>query len=243
MRREALKMAGIEVQSAYGDSHEKLHTVYPICALEGNKCHRLQDTHYNGIGQWIVIKHILKELSIDSDEFVPKYETRQMTGDLGAMIGRESLENVVVFSGFCNHRFNTNLFNNKNALKGNTGHLAYHINTKAKHKKRILIFGDSFFLQCLGQLDQIFQEIIYIRNSYLLEDVISSTSPDIVLSGIAERYLFNYPSASKSLPFFTRYFSQNFEPQALSKEFIEATNALFSPRSGEIHTNWLTEIC
>jgi len=242
IRMNELRNVGIEVNPLYSIVHEQSHTIYPVDSMGKINGSRLYDTHYSGVGQWAIIQRLLGELSLPYATLIPKFEVTQMVGDLTKMLGGTAYESVQRFIKFDKLEHNIKCFTNKNAIASNNGHIVYSINSLAWRKERVLIFGDSFFLQCLNMISQIFEEVIFIRCSYVMEDVIASLSPDIVLSGQAERYLVNTPNCLTSAPYFSRYFNNSFDGKKLDQNFINATNALFSPRGKGLHKHWRNSI-
>lgn len=71
----------------------------------------------------------------------------------------------------------------------NDGMICLSVSREAVTQKRLLIFGDSFFRQLLPYLEFFFGEIIFCRTRYVHREMIEMFKPDIVMSGLAERYL------------------------------------------------------
>jgi len=116
---------------------------------------------------------------------------------------------------------------------GNSGDLDFILNPFSVYPKRLVLFGDSFFrVQKLRIFYLLFEEIIYIRNPYIQEDIIKVLKPDIVLTGNAERYLINVPDASHPRPYFLNYFTSKFNPN-INRETVSGFEALFSGRESK----------
>lgn len=239
IKSQLLGTVGIQVSSIFNSQFVKESSIYPLDAIRSVDGACKQDTHYNGHGQWAVVRCILEKLNISTNNLTPIFKVKESIGDLGNMLGKETTESVSSFVGFEGLDSKIHYTNNRPAITGNTGNIVYAINTSALRNERLLIFGDSFFLQCIGVLSNIFKEVIYIRCPYLMEDCISSLSPDFVLSGLAERYLVNTVHHAKAAPFFTQFFFNGLEAHKLTPSFIDATRALFSPKNGDTYKKWI----
>jgi len=92
---------------------------------------------------------------------------------------------------------------NQEAIKGNNGAIKISSNSFPVFKKRLVIYGDSFFGGTLLKiLSEFFEEIFYMRSPYFHDDLLRFIQPDYVLTGQAERYLAGGISDSNKLPAF-----------------------------------------
>lgn len=197
------------------------------------------DIHNNIFG----ITKLLKKICIDFNlEPLPKFTVKKTKtrGDLSRMYDQHERERIILDKFiFHNESIIENSLRRKNYskhyslekyIKGNAGHLDYLINPLALNEKRIILFGDSFFRYFLDIFSLLFNEVIYIRNPYVQEDIIKVLKPDIVLSGNAERYMINIPDALNPMPYFLYYFRPEFNNQNIDPTVIKAFKVLFSGR-------------
>lgn len=229
-----LATAGIKVDSIFEKYFCEDTSLYPLRKLLKHKSTRKLDTHYSGIGQWQLVISLLEKLNLNTSFVQPIFDIKEQGGDLANMLCIESKYYETVFS---NHAVKS-AYTNKNALSGNTGHIIYKINSESIYGKRLVIFGDSFIVQCLDILSIFFDEIIYFRNSFVLEDIVRVLSPDIVITQQAERYLVNIPSFRTSIPYLFKFLNSSYNPQLLDQSFLKATEALFSPRDSKLYKKW-----
>jgi hypothetical protein len=154
------------------------------------------------------------------------FETGNIKGDLASMLNMFELEKVQNFVGFEGLIHNSSrIFSLKEALKSNTGDLAYHFNPYALHNRRVVLFGDSFMRSSLHIFSQIFSEVVYMRVPYILEDVVRVLEPDIVLTSNTERYLYNVPNCYKASPWFLNYISSAYNSSSVSEEITNVSYA------------------
>lgn len=194
----------------------------------------LDDTHVNHRGLLKILSNLAKELlSIELPE--GRFNFEESIGDLGRMCGKGPIykEKLTAFEGQ-KEKFRLDLnFTLQNALKGNSGHLDVNVNSRALLKKRLLVFGDSFFRSSLPLVNKIFEEVIYFRCPFIIQEIANIIEPDVIFTGNAERYLVNVPNAKETPPYFFNYLSTGFNPSTLVASDIKAASAIFSGRESK----------
>jgi hypothetical protein len=230
--KEQFAKAGINLRQIYSAQHLNECVLYPHLSPDD---YYLNDTHMNFKGAFKILKQILREFGYLD---IPSAITREgnIVGDLAKMLGLDSIE-IVSFidslEGVVKEKCQK--YSLKPYLKGNTGHLDFRFNPYALFNKRIIIFGDSFFRTTLSTYQKLFSEVIYFRVPYILEDVCRILEPDIVLTGNAERYLYDVPSALKPKPWFLNYMGDNFDSKSIDIETKKAFQALFSGKQSDLY--------
>ncbi|KYL33193.1 hypothetical protein A2I98_14235 [Pseudoalteromonas agarivorans] len=157
-------------------------------------------------------------------------------GDLGLMCNAKGVE-VDYIKSFGNKAI-VHKFSNKEALPGNSGEIYFTVNDEPIIKKRLLLFGDSFFEGCLEILSNIFEEVCYVRNSFIMQDVALLLKPDVVFTGCAERYLTKVESYKNTAPFFVNYFKHKASFEKLDTHSIDAFKCFFSSRDSQEFIVW-----
>lgn len=190
-----------------------------------------EDTHTNDKGVFEVIKTVLKSFGI-VEEMIATYGVGEKLCDLAYMLGKKNSSYLKITGINICPDFNdyTKNFSLDEFLESNTGDLQYSVNEVAPFYKRIVLFGDSFFKTRIHIFSALFNEVVYIRNPYVIEDLVLTLQPDIVLTGNAERYLVNQPDVSKPRPYFMNYITHGMKKKP-SAEVIRAFESLFSGRS------------
>ncbi|WP_445359472.1 hypothetical protein [Microbulbifer sp. ANSA005] len=227
---------GLKITPIYGKKHTRKSVYYPGNIVEPIDYFK-NDSHCSFLGQYKIMQEVLHGLGIDLHKFTYKTKIEQNRGDLGKMRGDAPID-LLSFDCFTEIKPELDRFNLSKALQGNTGGIFLTINQTAPIKKRILLFGDSYFQSCLKWLSHIFEEIIYLRSPYILPDVASSLSPDLILTGNAERYLVNTPNAENDVPFFINYIHSRFESRKLDEHTLSAFQNIFSGRNSISYLEW-----
>ena len=195
------------------------------------------DTHCSFEGSHFIIGNTLKYIGYDISKYGFTLEDKKRQGDLGSML-KLPPEVVPTLTKFEEYDKAGIMYSLKDALEKNSGEIVFNFNPHAPIKKRILLFGDSFFVGALNWLRYLFEEVVYLRSTYILTDVANNLMPDIILTGNAERYLTNVASFSNHTPYFTNYFSRSFSPNKLSHDTMTAFKALFSGRDSNEYNEW-----
>ncbi len=206
--------------------------IYPVAELAalGESAYLKTDTHMTVHGQMEMVRQCILGLKLGAEFFEDKrsaitalwYEQDNFCGDLGQKLDQKPTErrlrsrkpDGVAF--FCNNPV------------GNVGAIHVAINRKAKHK--LLIFGDSFSIDCLYAFGLLFREVIIVRSPYFHRDIVKLFGPTHLITSNAERYLINMPMDTEApVPLFML--------DLLKKEsrpdngYFEAMNALLQPGS------------
>lgn len=239
--RETFKSEGIEIKSICNEETKFSQVIYPNLSESD---YDSDDTHTNDQGVIKIINQILKDLNYNF-RIEPKFSIGRKACDLGVMLGIPESNYLKLDSIFINgkeikkqHVYKYSL---DKYLNSNTGDLSYTINFESPIKETLVLFGDSFFKTRLHLFSSIFEDVIYIRNPYIMEDIIKTIKPDIILSGNAERYLINPPSSSTPRPYFMNYLAHGFKTPP-SKDIITAFEALFSGRESDLFKNFKSRL-
>ena len=229
--RDLFEKFNISLNPIFSSYHKSDNVVY----VDFDKADYFDDdTHINPCGMLKVLDVVFSRFGLDLELF-PIYREYIGLGDLGKMAGLSptSKQRVEGFEGFINTTDQIERYSLSNCLKGNTGHIDYHFNPYSPLRKRLILFGDSFFRQHLDIFERVFSEVIYMRNPFIITDVVNVLSPDIVLTGNAERYLVNPPKFDCSKPWFVNYLTTKFDSKRLEKRDIEAFESLFSGKNSK----------
>lgn len=232
---------GLIVKPMFSESHSLENVCYPEEVLDPEVDFYKTDTHNSDTGKLKLVNFLLAELNQRplSDEAL--FEKRQFKGDLAQMLGLEtSLEDK--FIGFKNRNLESFLFGTGTALSGNMGRIIFNYNKGAKYRFRILLFGDSFIQGLIPILNYYYEEIIYFRSPYVIQDIAKNLTPDIIITSNAERYLTSVPDASLCQPYFLHFFSNRFEPSKFSESDINALNAVFSGRESPLYKRFIRSL-
>ncbi|EGU0166574.1 hypothetical protein JFQ74_002401 [Vibrio parahaemolyticus] len=226
---------GVKLNSLYTDAFLSDSVYYPVDVTP--EYYRKNDTHCSFYGNFKILSVVLRGLGVDIGGFNFRTKVVKSKGDLSIMCGQDPID-LEVFTDF-NIPAHVNRFSTKEGLKGNSGDVHFCINLLAPIKKRVLLFGDSFFVYCLEWLSNLFEEVIYIRSPFVIHDVADVLSPDIILTGNAERYLVNTKSRKETPPYFLHYI-EGFNNEKMLERDVKAISALFSGRYSERYKNWVT---
>ncbi|WP_159739469.1 hypothetical protein [Vibrio atypicus] len=198
------------------------------------------DTHNSDLGKVRIISNLLKRVGYDITGFTPVYRHKSIMGDLSKMIkGGEEL--VEEFCFFSQNPFNCiEAYSTSKCLVGNSGHIDYHINGNAIFKERIVLFGDSFFRTALHIWNKLFQEVIYFRSPFIINDICELLKPNLVLTGNAERYLVNSRKHVDSPPYLAYFLSDKYDSKSLTEKDVLGFSKLFLPR--ESTKSWISSL-
>lgn len=230
------KKYGIKINPIITKEHSVDSVIYGKSLIDHFE---FDDTHHNDKGLYEIIVQAFTALNIDISELIPSFEIKMTKGDLGQMYGCPPHE-VDVFNGFHKGLQNSKIqkFSLAEYLPGNSGHIDYHLNTNAIIKKRLVLFGDSYFRKSLNILNMIFEEVIYFRTPYIMLDLVKTLDPDIVWTGNAERYLVDVPDSNFPKPYFLNYLNANFRAADISKRLTKVFHLLFLGRNNQQFVNW-----
>lgn len=143
------------------------------------------DTHNTDKAKEAMAKLLLKSINIDNEN-VYSYTDVAIRGDLNVMLGsaERSTEKV---AQLCPGNYK--VIGNKQFITGNTNEIVISTCVNNSKKKRLLIFGDSFFKSLIPFLQPFFSDLMYVRSQNVHMDIVENYSPDVVFTGNAERYL------------------------------------------------------
>lgn len=225
--KEKLSELGVSVNSLFTDYYNKTKVIYPLNCLYDDSCMEKYGTHYSGKGYCNVAMCMLESIG-ESFEGTPVYSTKKIkkSGLAKMYDGNLPACEQLVFESFENLPAAIITLSNSEALAGNSGKIIFKYNPLAPRKKRVLLFGDSFFVGLLNIISSLYEEVIFLRSAYVLEDVANALSPDIIFTGNAERYLVNTPSCLSGSPFFLNFISSLYSPENLSSCFVDVITFL-----------------
>jgi len=217
---------------------------YPVDelrALRENRGYMRTDTHWNDAGMIEIVRQVLLGLELGSQDFTEmlpaidglKSVEDGFSGDLGSTLMPKAYESRIRLKtpGHA-HVFSNNVF-------GNNGAIYIAIN-KTAARKRLLVFGDSFIISCLGLLSLFFSEIIMVRTAFFHPEMLGLFQPEHVLSASVERYLPHTPTDAEApvALLMAPLLKKELKPD---ERFYEVLNALL--RQGKpFHTRLLASI-
>ncbi|WP_025564767.1 hypothetical protein [Psychromonas sp. SP041] len=233
--KESFKDIGVDINSIVTSEHLMPSVIY------GESITRhfyFDDTHHNDQGLYEIIKQGLVAIGEDISKLVPIYKQMTRQGGLGKMYGSEPhmSEHLEYFEGHTKGVIQR--FSLAEYLAGNSGHIDFNFNGNAIIKKRIVLFGDSFFRNSLDIFSEIFEEVIYFRNPYIFTDIVKVLTPDIVLTGNAERYLVDVPNSALPKPYFLNFFGEKFRSVDIPFNTKNMFSMLFSGRNDKEFLAW-----
>lgn len=228
---------GIAVNSLFSASHKVDNVHYPFDLLNAEQDFYVQDTHNNDQGRVKLSKFICETLGIKtiSDKII--WAESSLVGDMGKRLGREAYKEKS-FVKFGEQRNISRTYSTVTALPGNSGQIFFSFNPEAIHKKRLLLFGDSFLNTCQNILSKQIEEVIFLRSPFILPDIADNIAPDFIVSSNAERYLVSAPDARRKIPYFLNYFSNPFISSNFDRSSLDALVALFSGRESHEYRKW-----
>lgn len=215
-------------------NHDKVF--YPLEELKelelDSSTFKTLDTHMTDFGYFSLVNKIVKKLNISSNcDIIVKKRYEKFSGDLAKMINSNATSDELILDYSIKvDNINQPLFykeiNNFNSIDGNEGRISISYTLNSCTSKRLVIFGDSFFYDSLKYLRLYFQEIIFVRTPFLYEELIDLISPDIILTGNAERYCCGIPNDFDSGNFF--YYKKYLENYNPSNDFVKAFTSILS---------------
>lgn len=235
-QKEFLKH-GITLKNIINHEHIKHPYVYYPNNSEIEKSWFIEDdTHCSSYGYIQIIDRAFKKVGYKLPYINTFFTEIKKQGDLGRMIGSPPISVKEV--NFSNSKYTIHSFSNKNILPGNNGTLIIKINPFACISKRLVLFGDSFFVGCLEYLSHIFKEVFFARSPYILKEITNCLKPDIILTGNAERYLVNVPSVLNDSPFFMKFLQRGVDLKNMDETTRQAFINFFSPKESKSYKDW-----
>lgn len=218
------------IESLFLANYSRGNVLYPEDALKEQDAFFKTDTHLNAKGSWLVLEKILCELGMEHENIKPNFVNFPKLGDLTLMLSDNQREDSWALAG-TNEPTKVFKTNNCSALQSNTGRIYIYRNPQAQTRKRLLVFGDSFFTLMLDHLSVYFSDVIFVRTSSFNQNFVDLCCPDVVISGNAERYLAKVDKDKVGSPLFAKYLNPKFyDLTKQDKCFFPALNAqlLFS---------------
>lgn len=164
---------------------------YPAERLERQpRFMTIGDTHYSPRGEIELTSLILERLEPGQGEAFRREAGAALTGqssylgDLGRKLAEPRRETLKVLEAPL-----VRFTQVKNGVPGNTGTLILIDSPEARSDRTLLIFGDSFFRVMLHHLAWGFRRIVFCRTQYFHQEIARSLRPQVILGGMAERYL------------------------------------------------------
>lgn len=227
----------------YSDELIKENVIYPLDNLKrmevSHETFQKYNTHNTNYGYLEIVNTILENLSMEAinENSFSSFE-KYVGGDLCNMLGSKDTNREEFIKLGLTKDY---IISNRSFLPGNTNEVIILHNENALTKKRVIIFGDSFFKGTLKFLQLCFYDILYIRSTFIHKDIIENFLPDIVLTGNAERYLSYVSSDIKANNFlFALYGDPRFKPD---EEYVNALRACMSFKNYKwIYQNWIDKI-
>jgi|ETNmetMinimDraft_3_1059899.scaffolds.fasta_scaffold00950_4 hypothetical protein len=241
VRTEFVPLAKREIKPIFDTSLKTDDVIYPLESLVADLTSFYKsDTHTSHRGSLIILDIILAKLGINLN-YSPTFKSAKKLGDLTRMLNMDFTEEVQNFVGIEGQSIRTLDVTNKAGLKGNSGIIRITKSPNALLKKRILIFGDSFFNNNMIKIMTcFFEEITFFRSPILIECIVDWVAPDIVLTGQAERYTSSAIDDQGQIFPIINYMNANFyDSSKVGNAFFMALNAVFSKgRKPEVHEAW-----
>jgi len=194
------------------------------------------DTHLSLEGNINAVGMILKGLfSADQIDNYKKYVYKDsfiddlFSGDLGGKFDPNKTEKTKVFRY---HRKNIKICDN-GISNGNDGIIVLCENRNSISKQTLLIYGDSFFRALLPHFLFFYATVVFCRTKYFHYEDVDKFNPDVIFSGMAERYL-SYVNIDSNRPnFFTYPYLKNksIEP---TKDFTEMFTKIYNNKERKI---------
>lgn len=234
--KDKLKSNNVNVFSLYGEAHTKSNVIYPLECLYDDSCMEKYGTHYSGKGYFNVVTKMLQEIGEGfTEEAIYSKRIVQKQGLARMYEGKLPPAEQLYFESIKNRSSAIITLSNSSSLEGNSGKIIFKYNPLAPRKKRVLLFGDSFFVGLLDILSHIYEEVLFLRNTFILQDVANAFRPDIIFTGNAERYLVNTPSYLDAKPFFLHYINTSYLPINLEPDFLLVITSLLG--GGDVKYN------
>jgi hypothetical protein len=163
------------------------------------------DTHLSAAGMCKAVLAMARSLGLSGQaEFVARVaetcvEVPDHCGDLGVKLTPARTEQIRVARPLVPHQREMN-----GIAAGNDGMMDLLHTPTSSTDKTLLVFGDSFFRQNLVYLTFFFRNIVFLRSRYFHDEFVEAVAPDVIFSGLAERYLSSVTS-DRARPHFLSY--------------------------------------
>jgi alginate O-acetyltransferase complex protein AlgJ len=232
----------VNVGAVYKDACGDLFD-FPVASFErlgDRRGYMHTGCHWNADGMVEFVRIALTNLGIGNDDIASmdgeierlRYET-YISGDIGRKLAPKAYETAYLlhFPHFV-HIFSNNVVDNN-------WKTYVTINPQAP-LDRLLVFGDSFALSCLGLLSLYFREILMVRSTNFHTELLGAFHPTHVLTENVERYLPSMkldqlaPNALVA-PFLMK------KEMAPDERFYEALNAVLKQGTRQ-HDNFISSL-
>lgn len=164
---------------------------YPIGIFEdAPQMFTFGDTHYSPRGEISVTQAILDDIAEGfgkafSNEAMPRLTQRKkQLGDLSKKLSEPRPEKIKTLDAPLVPYDVV-----KNGVPGNNGTLILIDSPEARRNETLLIFGDSFFRTMLGYFAWAYRRIVFCRSQFFHYEIARAVRPNVILGGMAERYL------------------------------------------------------
>lgn len=150
------------------------------------------DTHWNYYGGFLALQESLKKFDIELPEEPFEFFSSLRNGDLGSKFSPNRLSETKYVT--------VKDFDLKECLEfsnymSQDGLLAIYRNSKAKIRKKLILFGDSFSRYWYPFLVYLFESVIFVRTAgSIITQLVDEFSPDYIFVERAERFLYEPPS-------------------------------------------------
>ncbi len=217
---------GIAISPIFTEKHKHPAVVY---AKLDTECFDAYETHCNGVGAANAILPILEKF-LKTRLPKPVYKTSVVNCDLAKMYDEnDNNKERVVFSHFENVESASEIISTHSCLPGTSGTVSYAINKNALFDRRLLLFGTSSIGMAMRMFSHLFTEVLFLRSTFIIEDIVKNFQPDIVLTGGAERFLINLPNVDFPVPLFLHYLSpEAFKDAKLTDRNFKLLKQLFT---------------
>jgi len=242
--RDCLTSLGINIKPIVTQEHFNTNGVYyPNLDDIKEDWFMKTDTHCSYKGWLFIIKDVMSRIGIAFPNIPFSIHNAKFStpGDLGRMINGPPVKRECIHFDIESNIHNFSLDSN-NGLTGNTGEMRLSVNTQAPIKKRILLFGDSFFLGTMSILSTLFEEIFYMREGVIIKEVANCLEPDYILTGNAERYLNDVKDAEKLAPYFINLLKSNADMTKLDENTKNAFLLFFEQKNSSNYKNWFLRL-
>jgi tetratricopeptide (TPR) repeat protein len=207
----------LEKNNYFITSDTTLPIVYPLNELiERNELGGMSnavtikgDSHLSDVGYLVVVQQLLRFIEPKKegeymayllDHNKSTFKATRWSGDIALKFNPPPTSTRFVYKHICDSHFISN------GVFSNDGLVNVWLNEAALSNKKILIFGDSYFKFVGRFLSLLYSNVIFCRTRFMHREVIEEISPDIVLTGNAERYL-SYVASDVKMKSFNKYYS------------------------------------
>lgn len=175
----------------------RLGLLYPVETLRAvpGVFHRT-DTHYAAPGNIALAELLCEQLGPDLTRAWRQVVSKQklsapqarFSGDLGQKFDPRVTEDTQVLLWPDEGAEGLSMASN-GVANANDGVIVLCENAQAATDRTLLIFGDSFYRQMLPVLVRLFRRIVFCRSRFFHAEMVAAVAPDVILTGLAERYL------------------------------------------------------